>query len=225
MLIRNNTIILENAGNEKASLSLYSLQGARILFAERSPGFQSPLSLPTNQLAQATYVIKAIRGNKSTVLKYNHYSHGSSFRYNFDDGIAAVLKKTTASADSVVDSLIVQNGAQRTSIPLTSLIDSTISIKIENDIPVRLIESTLAGGLWYDTKTWKGGIIPNATNDVVINGQVYAGVLGTDTSACRNITIAPTGILRAEAYNARTLFVHGNLVNKGVDAKPDWTLN
>ena len=215
MLIRSNAIILENAGNEKASLSLYTLQGARILFAERLPGFQSPLSLPTNQLAQATYVIKVIRGSKSTVLKYNHYSHGSSFRYNFDDGIAAVLKKTTASADSVVDSLIVQNGVQRTSIPLTSLIDSTISIKIENDIPVRLIESTLAGGLWYDTKTWKGGIIPNATNDVVINGQVYAGVLGTDTSACRNITIAPTGILRAEAYNARTLFVHGNLVNKG----------
>jgi hypothetical protein len=39
-------------------------------------------------------------------------------------------------------------------------------------VNAQLIQSTPAGGNWQDGSTWQGGIMPDSTNDVIINGDV-----------------------------------------------------
>lgn len=215
--INKSAIVLLTKGNEQAALSIYTLLGARVSNIERSPGSDSRVALSTSRLAQGTYLIKVTLGSLTRTIKYCNSLSTETVRYDLGDAVASSLSKVrAASADSVLDTLVIsRQGFSRKGIPLTSLIDTTITVRIDSVGPVRFIESTTAGGLWYDPKTWIGGVIPNATNDVLINGQVFASVSGADTSSCRNMTIAPGGILRAESYNARILTIYGDLVNKG----------
>lgn len=74
------------------------------------------------------------------------------------------------------------------------------------------IQSTLAGGAWNDPSTWIGGIVPDMSDDVIINGTV--GV--TSGAACKDVTVvAGTGILE-NTEGASALEVYGSITNNGI---------
>lgn len=84
------------------------------------------------------------------------------------------------------------------------------------------IHSTYLGGLWNNTNTWVGGVIPGANDDVIIEGPVVQGsASGYDilTEYCNNLTITSTGSLTNADYGGGTgtfpLVVYGNAVNNG----------
>lgn len=85
------------------------------------------------------------------------------------------------------------------------------------------IYSTYSGGLWNDPNTWVGGVIPDAGNDVVIEGPVvHASASGYTilTEYCNNLTITSNGSLRNGDYGGGSgifpLVVFGNVVNNGL---------
>ena len=73
------------------------------------------------------------------------------------------------------------------------------------------IYSTTSGN-WNDASTWEGGVVPTATDDVVIN---CSDVVSIDNDAtCNNLQINNTSTL--QFYNGgHTLAIAGNLVNFG----------
>ncbi|MEI2748175.1 MAG: T9SS type A sorting domain-containing protein [Ferruginibacter sp.] len=104
------------------------------------------------------------------------------------------------------------------------------------------IISTPSGGNWSDNATWVGGIIPTATDAVIIAdgavvtvdvaadalslevGQGTSGTLTFDAlnaqtlSVASDVTISSGGIFQADnagAQNGHTLIVGGNLTNNG----------
>ncbi len=80
----------------------------------------------------------------------------------------------------------------------------------------REIRSVSATGYWFTPETWIGGVVPEAGDDVVINGEIYVNE-GTDkaTATCRNITIASGSVLRGAPYFGALLLVNGDLINQG----------
>jgi G8 domain. len=70
------------------------------------------------------------------------------------------------------------------------------------------IQSTPSGGNWSESSTWIGGRVPDAGDDVVINGPVR---LDSDRS-CRNLTVNPSGALRNVTHNTLTA---NSLTNRG----------
>ncbi|HPE57803.1 MAG TPA: hypothetical protein P5514_06620 [Bacteroidales bacterium] len=71
------------------------------------------------------------------------------------------------------------------------------------------IYSTTSGGSWNSTTTWIGGVIPGASDNVVINGPVE--VVG---NACNNLTILAGASLQ-NSYYSYTLTINGDLYNHG----------
>jgi len=85
------------------------------------------------------------------------------------------------------------------------------SLIIASSLFAATISSKSTGGDWSLTSTWNGGVIPGASDDVVINGLV---TLNT-SSSCNNITINSSGTL-INIYNySRSLNVKGELINYG----------
>lgn len=56
------------------------------------------------------------------------------------------------------------------------------------------IHSTKDGGNWADNKTWIDSIIPEKTDDVIINGKVVV----TDIRNCDSLTIMPGTVLEVQ---------------------------
>ncbi|MBT6005510.1 MAG: T9SS type A sorting domain-containing protein [Prolixibacteraceae bacterium] len=81
------------------------------------------------------------------------------------------------------------------------------------------ITSSSQGGLWNETTTWVGGVIPTQTDDVIINSVVTTGNVSytTRTLKMNNLTVNTGGkILReASASGKYNLEIYGNLVNNG----------
>ncbi len=74
------------------------------------------------------------------------------------------------------------------------------------------IHSTVYGGEWHHNATWVGGIVPSASDDVVINGPVYL----TYTATCNNLEITePYGVINNTSLGYMTLNVNGSLTNHG----------
>ncbi|MCB2219867.1 MAG: hypothetical protein KQI35_05670 [Bacteroidetes bacterium] len=72
------------------------------------------------------------------------------------------------------------------------------------------IHSTLAGGNWGDASSWVGGAIPDAADDVVINGTIDCN----SNPSCNNILITSTGTIRNDYYSG-SLTINGNITNNG----------
>lgn len=74
------------------------------------------------------------------------------------------------------------------------------------------ITSTSTGGDWNVNATWVGGIIPGASDDVIIADG--ATVTINTTANTRNLTVGQgtSGVLQYETTTARTLTVNGSIV-------------
>ena len=72
------------------------------------------------------------------------------------------------------------------------------------------IVSAPGGGLWSNGTTWVGGIVPGASDNVVISSTV-----NVNGNSCNNITISNGGVLQNNSNNSYTLNVNGNLTNNG----------
>lgn len=83
---------------------------------------------------------------------------------------------------------------------------------IPSQLLSQTISSTSTGGTWKTASTWVGGIVPTASNSVVINGPVY---VNGDVS-CINLTINQAGSLYNDTYYNPTITVTGSLINNGV---------
>ncbi len=73
------------------------------------------------------------------------------------------------------------------------------------------IQSTPTGGLWSAGTTWIGGISPDLSDDVVINGIVSVDV----NASCNNLTVNSSGVLRNYISSNYTLNVNGDIINHG----------
>ena len=101
-----------------------------------------------------------------------------------------------------------------------------------------VVTSTAAGGLWSQTTTWAGGVLPTASDDVTIVGGAtvtidtaavaldvtVSGALLWDTASARtlttglNVTVASGGSFTSGATGTVTthvLSLGGNLINNG----------
>ncbi len=73
------------------------------------------------------------------------------------------------------------------------------------------IQSTDTGGLWSETSTWNGGIVPGPADDVIIIALVSVD----SNTACNSITINSSGILQNHFDDSYDLSVFGNISNNG----------
>ncbi len=85
------------------------------------------------------------------------------------------------------------------------------------------IHSTTVGGVWNQTSTWVEGIIPDAGDNVIIQGPVIQhSVSGYTISSvyCNDLTITASGSLSNGDYGGGTgtfpVIVGGNIINNGV---------
>lgn len=81
-------------------------------------------------------------------------------------------------------------------------------------IPVKAnsqIVSAPGGGVWSVPSTWMGGIVPTASDDVIIESTV-----SVNGNSCNNIQVNLGGILQNHSSNNYTLNVYGNLTNTGI---------
>jgi hypothetical protein len=78
------------------------------------------------------------------------------------------------------------------------------------------ITSKTGGGRWNDPATWTGGVVPAATNDVVIAGPVN---YRTGDGACKNLTVNAGGSLFNYSdyytWTEQYLSVSGTIANNG----------
>jgi len=79
------------------------------------------------------------------------------------------------------------------------------------------IVSTTAGGLWTETTTWIGGVVPTASDDVIIDGTVEVN----GGWECKNITVN-SGKILTTSINVSTIKVNGNVINNGTIQNNDW---
>lgn len=88
------------------------------------------------------------------------------------------------------------------------------------------VVSTTSGGEWADTTTWVGHVIPTATDDVVIDGPVYANSTGLYgiTLECNNLTINTGDTLTCNNFGSYgvLIFVNGDIINNGTITQSDY---
>ncbi len=93
------------------------------------------------------------------------------------------------------------------------LLSTTLCLFIASSAFAGTISSTAAGGLWSDPSTWQGGFVPGQGDDVIVLGPVRIG----SPAACAGLYVDTSGQVIADASpGARTLAVHGALVNDGL---------
>ncbi len=81
------------------------------------------------------------------------------------------------------------------------------------------ITSTTSGGNWSETNTWIGGVVPTASDNVIINGEVVLD----QNSECNDLFINAGKILRSSTGFYQNLTVNGNLSNSGTIQNNDDT--
>lgn len=204
--------------NESAGITVYSLDGSRIISAQRQNNSTRPLVVSSKGIAGGRYIVSLYAGTAKESFVYTGALESAPVVHVFGPQMSrkTVELYGVVLADSIVDTLVIISGLQRTVYPITNFIDTTIALKVSRSAQVyRQIVSVADGGSWYDGKTWIGGIVPDKTCDVIINGIVSVTSKGTDSASCHSITINKGAVLRAAAYQAQTLFVYGDLTNKG----------
>jgi hypothetical protein len=74
------------------------------------------------------------------------------------------------------------------------------------------IQSVPNGGIWSDTSTWVGKVVPGKNDTVLIHGTVSLD----DSAMCRDLTIADSAILQNDTSSKHvTLAVTGSVTNNG----------
>ncbi|MCD4789231.1 MAG: hypothetical protein K8R37_04465, partial [Bacteroidales bacterium] len=86
-----------------------------------------------------------------------------------------------------------------------------------------IYHSTTAGGNWHVTTTWQEGIVPTATDDVVITGPGTV-IIYNSGHECNNLTVESGATLRNYTNGNRVLIVNGNVINNGTITDPNYSL-
>src|SRR4051794_8612668 len=73
------------------------------------------------------------------------------------------------------------------------------------------ISSTALGGNWSDPLTWNGGVVPGATDDVIISDAAIVDIDQDATIHSLVVGQGTSGILEYESVTARTLTVTGDI--------------
>ena len=73
------------------------------------------------------------------------------------------------------------------------------------------IVSTTTGGNWANPSTWIGGVVPNSSTNVQIQGNVLIDITGE----CLNLTVTPSGRIANPGYYVGQVTVYGNCYNHG----------
>ncbi len=162
---------------------------------------------------KADFSVNVSKGRPPLTVRFSDQSNGNPNKWTWDFGDG-----TTSSEQNPVHTyyscgvytvvLVVSNDTATYSIKK----DSLITVKPEP--ASRVIYSTTKGGNWVDGTTWEGGIVPTASDDVVLKGNVVAKY---GKYECNNLIILPEGMLSSASFNGSysKVTVHGDLCNKG----------
>ena len=86
-------------------------------------------------------------------------------------------------------------------------------ITLQTGSSANTITSTTTGGNWSETTTWIAGVVPTASDNVIINGTVTIDARG-GMIECRDFTINSGKTLNHDSW-ASTMIIHGNMRNNG----------
>jgi hypothetical protein len=82
--------------------------------------------------------------------------------------------------------------------------------------------STISTGDWSNPNIWNGGVVPGASDDVIVNHTVYIDIQGDSSGAivdlCRNIKVNQNGVLRIGHDNdnfKKELRINGSIICNG----------
>jgi hypothetical protein len=216
--IYKNRILFTPVTNDPAAMTLYRLDGTKISSVQRKENAGNPLVINSKGLAGGRYILRMTAGAINESYMYTNALTSAPIVYTFGSHMIKNSVEVYGSAltDSIIDTLVISKGLQRTVYPLANLVDTTIALKVSQSSQVyRQIVSVAEGGSWYDSKTWVGGVVPDKNCDVVINGTVSVTSKGTDSASCHSLIVSKGAVLRAAAYQAQTIFVYGDLTNRG----------
>lgn len=75
------------------------------------------------------------------------------------------------------------------------------------------IESSSGGGIWENSTTWIGNVVPDENDDVIINGTVSM----TKSNSCNSITVSQGAIFQngGDEFSWVILTVNGKIINNG----------
>lgn len=156
----------------------------------------------------ADFTADPTAGAAPLTVNFTDASSGSptSWDWDFGDGNSSTDQNPTheyTSAGTHTVSLTVSDGDNSDLMTKTDFITVTAG---------DAIVSTATGGLWNETSTWIGGVVPSKDDDVVIDGNVEVFL----KDSCNNLTVNAGDTLLNNGHYSDDLAVMGSLTNNGV---------
>jgi PKD repeat protein len=162
---------------------------------------------------KADFSTNVSHGRAPLTVHFTDQSNGNPGKWHWDFGDGSTSSKqnpvhTYYSCGDYTVSLTVSNDTATYSVKKDSLIN------VRPEPAAHIIYSTKDGGEWGAKSTWEGGKVPEATDDVVLKGDVNVKY---GKYECNNLMILVGATLSSTSFNGSysQLIVHGDLCNKG----------
>ena len=225
--VGNNTTILKttDSGANWVEKNSGSTGIAEVFFSDESNGFVAGLAntlLKTTDGGENWATMVSDRFANDTYLSVSFTDNNTGYTSMWgEDGNPYFLKTVDGGANW--NSTVLSAGMKSIVFPTNNTGFSASGANIlkysTGPTPGGAIVSTTSGGWWHETSTWIGGVLPTATDDVVINGTVR--VKNTWPSSildeCNNLTINSGDSLYGDELGNYAALVecNGNLLNNG----------
>lgn len=190
---------------------IYTLESDLLFNANDIIGdFSDPYPIVIGEVLAADFSADITSGEAPLSVNFTDLSTGTvtSWSWDFDDdGLEDATDQhpthTYSEAGIYTVALTVTDGTDSDTETKTDY----ITVSTAGDA----ITSTTTGGNWSEDSTWVGGVVPTASDNVIIDGDVVVD----QNSECVDLTVNSGNILRSGTGFYQNLTVNGVLSNAG----------